>query len=145
MLSADVFFCQGDVCHNRCFLVDITTELICFWGAQWSKNQCSDWLGCFVLLPFISTRKACWFMNTNHFTTFGTIPFQFFTPSEISDPNFIYLFKIVDHAHPILCSISLIQLFQHSTGKISTNIRAILYFAVGDLLAVSDYACTTVF
>jgi hypothetical protein len=84
-------------------------------------------------------------MNTNHFTTFGTYPFHFFIPNEISDPDFIYHFEIIDHAHSILCSVSLIQLFQLSAGKIITSIGTILDFAVGDLFAVSNFICRTIF
>jgi hypothetical protein len=50
-------------------------------------------------------------MNTNHFTTFGTDPFPFFVPNEISDPKFIYSFEIVNHAHSILGTIALVQMF----------------------------------
>ncbi len=102
-------------------------------------------LGCFVLMPFIPTRKACWPMNTYHFTTFGTNPFLFFNPDELSDSKFIYHLKIVDHAHSILCSISVIQLFQPSAGKTITTIGTILDFAFGDLFAIFDSASITVF
>ena len=84
-------------------------------------------------------------MNTNHFSTFGTIPFDFFIPNEMSDPNFIYHFEIVDHTHFILCSVSLIQLFQPGAGEATTTTGAILGFAFGDLFTVSYFACSTVF
>ncbi len=84
-------------------------------------------------------------MNANHFSTFGANPFQFFILNEISDPNFIYHFKISDHAHSILGSVSLIQLFQSGAGETITTIRTILGFAFGDLFAVSDFTCSTVF
>jgi len=96
-------------------------------------------------MPIISTRKACWLMNTNHITAFGANPSQLFIPNKIPDPNFINIFQIVNHTHPILCSVSLVQLFQFSTGKITTIIRAEFCFAFGDLFAVSDFTCTTVF
>jgi hypothetical protein len=50
-------------------------------------------------------------MNANHFTTFGTDPFLFFIPNEMSDPKFIYHIEIVDHAHSILRSVSPVQMF----------------------------------
>ncbi|MCP4672542.1 MAG: hypothetical protein GY857_14705 [Desulfobacula sp.] len=84
-------------------------------------------------------------MNTYHFSTFGTNPFQFFIMNEVSDPNFIYHFKISDHAHSILGSVSFIQLFQSGAGETFTTIGTILGFALGDLFAVSDFTCGTVF
>ena len=84
-------------------------------------------------------------MNTNHFSTFGTIPFDFFIPNEMSDPNFIYHFEIVDHAHSILCSVSFIQLFQPGAGEIITSIGTILGCAFCVFLAVSDFTCSTAF
>ncbi len=96
-------------------------------------------------MPFIPTRKACWLMNTNYFTAFGTNPFQFFILNEVSDPNFIYHYKIIDHAHSILGSVSLIQLFQSGAGETITTIGTILGFAFGDLFAVSDFTCSTAF
>lgn len=50
-------------------------------------------------------------MNAKHVTALGTTPFHFFILNEMSDPEFIYHFEIVDHAHAIL-SVSLVQLFQ---------------------------------
>ena len=96
-------------------------------------------------MPFIPTRKACWFMNTNHFTTFGTNPFKFFILNEISDPNCIYHFEIIDHTHSILGSVSPIQLFQPGAGKTITTIGTILVFALVEFFAVSDFTCSTVF
>jgi hypothetical protein len=69
-------------------------------------------------------------MNANHFITFWTMPFLFFILDEMSDPNFIYHFEIVDHAHSILCSVALIQLFQPGAGKFTTTIGTILDFAI---------------
>jgi len=63
----------------------------------------------------------------------------------MSDPNFIYHFEIVDHAHPILRSISLIQLFQPGAGKTITTIGTILGFAFGVFFAVSDFTRSTTF
>jgi len=84
-------------------------------------------------------------MDTNNFTTFGTNPFQFLIPNEMSDSNFIYHFEIIDHAHFILDSISLIQLFQPGAGKVITTIGTILGFTFGDLFAVSNFTCRPAF
>ena len=59
-------------------------------------------------------------------------------------PNFIYHFEIIDHAHLILGSISLIKLLQPGAGKIITTIGTILIFTLDDLLAVSDLACSLI-
>ena len=96
-------------------------------------------------MPLISARKTSWFMNTNHFTTFRTNPFKFFILYEISDPCFIYHFKIINHAHSILASVSLIQLFQPKAGETITTIGTIPGFAFGNLVAISDLAGGAVF
>jgi len=77
-------------------------------------------------------------MNTNYFPTFGTNPFLVFITNEMSDPGFIYQFEVIDHAHSILGSVSLIQLFQPGAGETITTIRTVLGFAVGDLFTISD-------
>jgi hypothetical protein len=84
-------------------------------------------------------------MDTNHFTTFGTDPFHFLIPNEMSNPKFIYHFEIVDHAHSILCSISFIQLFQPGAWITITTIGTILNFALGDLFAIFNSTSITVF
>jgi hypothetical protein len=78
-------------------------------------------------------------VNANHLTTFGADPFLFFIPNEMSDPKFIYHPEIVDHAHSILCSVSLVQIFQPGAGKTITTIGTILDFAFGDFFAVFDF------
>jgi hypothetical protein len=103
------------------------------------------YMGYFSSMPFISTKKACWFMNTNHFTTFGTKPFKLFFLNKIFDPNFIYHFKVINHAHSILGSVSFIQLFQPGAGETITTIGTIFVFVFGELFTVSDYTCSTVF
>ena len=90
-------------------------------------------------------RKACWFMNTNHFITFGTNPSQFFILNEISDPSGMYHFEISNHAHSILGSVSLIQLFHPGTWEIITATGAVLGISFSDLFAVSDFTGSTVF
>ena len=70
-------------------------------------------------------------MNTDHFTAFGTNPFLFFIPNEMSDPKFLYHFEIFDHAHPVLRSVSFIQLFHPGTGKSTTTVGTILDLAIG--------------
>jgi len=102
--------------------------------------ECIQWMDCFALMPFIPARKAYWFMNTNQFTAFGTNPFLFFIQNEMSDPEFIYYFKIVDHAHSVFCPISLIQLFQPGTGKFIATIGTIFDFSFGEFFAVFDSA-----
>ena len=102
-------------------------------------------VGLFFLMPFTPAKKACRFMNTNHFATFWTSPFQCFILNEISDPNFIYHFEIINHTQSILGSVSLIQLLQPGAGETITAIWTIPGFAFSDLFAVSDFACSTVF
>jgi len=63
----------------------------------------------------------------------------------MSDPNFIYHFEIVDHAHSILCFVSLIQLLQFGAWEIITAIGTMLGFAFRDFFAVSDFTTSTIF
>ena len=102
-------------------------------------------LDCFALIPFIPTGKAYRPMNTNHITTFRAKPFLFFIPGEMSNPKFINHFEIVDHAHSILLSVALIQLFQPGTWKTTTTIGTILAFAICDLFAISNSTSIAVF
>jgi hypothetical protein len=73
----------------------------------------------------------------------GTNPFLLFIPDKRSDPNFTYRFEIIDHAHSILGSVSLIQLFQPGAGKTITIIGTILGFAFADLFTISDSTSST--
>ena len=84
-------------------------------------------------------------MNTDHLTTYGTNPFKLLILNEISDPNFIYHFEIINHAHSILGSVSLIQLFQPGAGETVTAFGTILGFSFGELFAVSNFTCIAVF
>ncbi|MDM8524605.1 hypothetical protein QUF80_14650 [Desulfococcaceae bacterium HSG8] len=92
-----------------------------------------------------SAINTCWLMDANHLTTFGTDPFLFFIPNEMSDPEFIYHSEIVEHAHSILCSVPLVQMFQLGAGKNITTIGTIPDFVFGDLFAVSDFTASTVY
>lgn len=96
-------------------------------------------------MPFMPARKACRLANTNHCTTFGTDPFNFFIPNELSDPDFIYHFEIVNHAHSVLGPVSPIQLLQPGARETVTATRAILDFTFDDLFAVSDFTRSAVF
>ncbi len=83
-------------------------------------------------------------MDTNHLTTFWTKPFLFFFLNEMPDPKFIYHFEIVDHAHSILCSIALIQLFQPGAREFATTVETIFDFATFNLFAIYNSASITV-
>ena len=84
-------------------------------------------------------------MNANHFTAFRTDPFLFFIPNEMPDPEFADHFEIVDHAHSVLISVSLVQLFQPGAGKTIATIRTIRDISFGELFAVSDFTGRSVF
>ena len=84
-------------------------------------------------------------MNADDLTTFGANPVHFFIADKTSDPDFIYHFEIFDHAHFILYSVTLIQLFQPGARETITTIETIFGFAFGDLFAVSDFTCRRVF
>ena len=83
-------------------------------------------------------------MNADHFTTLGADPFLFFIANEMSDPKFIDHFEIVDHAHSIVCSVSLVQMLQPIAGKTITTTEAIRSLSLRDLFAVLDLAGSTV-
>jgi hypothetical protein len=51
----------------------------------------------------------------------GTGPFFFFFPNEFSYSELLYIFLILNHAHRVLCPVTLVQVFEPGTGKIIAN------------------------
>ena len=78
-------------------------------------------------------------MNTNHIATLGTGPLVLFGSNEISQAEFPYVLKIVNHAHAILGSIPFIQVIQPVARKASTA-EAVLDPTFHYLLAILDSA-----
>jgi hypothetical protein len=78
------------------------------------------------------------FMNTEYLTAFGASPPYFFASDEIPYAEFFNFLEIVDHAHAVLGSIALIQIFQSGARKAVTE--AVLGFSVYYLFAVLDSA-----
>jgi hypothetical protein len=56
-------------------------------------------------------------VNADYLAALGTGPFFLFIPDEIPYAKVTDIFKIVDHAHAVFRSISLIQLFQPGAGE----------------------------
>ena len=84
-------------------------------------------------------------MNTDQFTTLGTSPFFLLAADERPYPLFFNHPDVINHAHPILGSVSLIQLFQSGAGEIAATAGTVLGFAFGELFAISDSTGGTVF
>lgn len=57
-------------------------------------------------------------MDTHSFTAMGTCPFSLFTGQKIPDPGMLYTAEIINHAHIVLCPVSLIQVFKSGTWEV---------------------------
>jgi hypothetical protein len=71
----------------------------------WSVCQ---YIGTF-LTPLVPAKKASRFMNAYQLTALGTGPPFLFVSHEVSYAELLYVHEIVNHTHPILGSITLIQ------------------------------------
>jgi hypothetical protein len=97
-----------------------------------------------ILTPLVPARKALRLMNTKYSAAFGTGPPFLFVSDEMSYAEFLYVYKIVNHAHSILGSIALIQVSQPVARKAVTT-EAVLGPTLCYLLAVLDPAGDTAF
>ena len=78
-------------------------------------------------------------MNTDDIAALGAGPPFLFFPNEMSNSGRPYGVEIFNHTHPILTSITFIQVLQPGARKVFTT-EAKLYVAFDDLLAVLDSA-----
>jgi len=79
-------------------------------------------------------------VNTEDLPAFWAAPSFFFVSDEMLYAEFSYVLEIVDHAHAILGPIPLIQTVQPVIGEAVTT-KAVLDYAVHDLLPVFDFTC----
>lgn len=70
------------------------------------------------MLFLFSATLTITFMNTNSATAFRTSPFLVFSSKKCPNTKLFNIFKILDHAHIVFCSISFIQMFQIITRKL---------------------------
>jgi hypothetical protein len=96
-------------------------------------------------MPLNSAGQAFWLMNANRFAAFGTNPFLLLAPHELPDPDFADRCEIVDHAHSVPGSISLVQMFQSGARKTTATFRTILDFPAGEPFAISYFTHSPVF
>lgn len=78
-------------------------------------------------------------MNAEYLIALRASPSFFFVSDELPYAEFSDVLKILNHAHTVLGSIALIQIFQPSTGK-AVATEAVLDFSFRHLLAVLDLA-----
>ena len=83
-------------------------------------------------------------MDTEHLAALGTGPRLFFVLNELSDADLLYAHKIVNHTHPILGSITLIQVIQ-PVAREGITVEAEPDFTLYHLIADLDSACDTGF
>jgi len=79
-------------------------------------------------------------MNTDHLSAPGADPPFFFISDETTYPKLPDVFQIIDHAHDVFGSITLIQMLQPFAGKTVTS-EAVTDFPLRYLLTVLDSAC----
>jgi hypothetical protein len=92
-----------------------------------------------ILTPLVLARKALRLMNIDHLAALGTGPLFFFVLNELSYADLLYACEIVNHAHAILASITLIQVIQPVARKAATT-EAVPGSTLRHLLAVLDSA-----
>ena len=92
------------------------------------------------LTPRVLAIKTLWLMNTEYLTAHRASPPFFFVSDEMPYPKLSNSIKIVDHAHAILGSIPLIQMFQPVAREAVTT-KAVLDFGVHYLLTVLGFTC----
>ena len=85
------------------------------------------------------TIKTLRLVNTEYLTAFRAAPPFFFVSNEMPYAEFFNILEIINHAHAILGSIALIQIFQPGARKAVTT-GAVLDFSVHYLLTVLDSA-----
>jgi hypothetical protein len=78
-------------------------------------------------------------VNTNHIAALGTGPLGRFDSNELPYAEFPDVLKILNHAHPVLGSVTHIQMFETGTRKDGAT-EAVFESAVHDLLAVLNSA-----
>jgi hypothetical protein len=78
-------------------------------------------------------------MNTDHFSALGAGPPFLLVSDELSYADHLYIHEIVNHAHAILGSVAMIQMFQPVAGKPVTA-EAVPDLALFYFLAVFDSA-----
>jgi len=61
------------------------------------------------LTTFVAADNAAFLMNTHDFAACGTCPLVLFLFDEISYAELFYVIKIVDHAHTVICSVTLVE------------------------------------
>jgi hypothetical protein len=61
-------------------------------------------------VPLVAADNAAFLMNTNEFAACGTCPPVLFLFDEISYAELLYVIKIIDHAHPVICFVALVEL-----------------------------------
>jgi hypothetical protein len=79
-------------------------------------------------------------MNAQDISTFWTNPSFLFASNELSYAKLADVLQISNHAHPILCTISLVQAFEAGAGK-AVALKAIFAF---HLFTVFDAAADAV-
>jgi len=84
-------------------------------------------------------------VHAKQFPASGTGPFLFLITYKPPDSKLLYCFKIIKHAHPIFCPISLIQLLQASTWKSRAFTRAILSSCLSQVITISKYTTASIF
>jgi hypothetical protein len=69
-------------------------------------------------MPCLATRKALWLVDTEHLTTLKTSPFLVLAPYKPPYSEFLYVRQVLNHAHSILRSIALVQMFKGLAGEL---------------------------
>jgi hypothetical protein len=94
--------------YNPQYATNLESDMISFtfYASQFAYLEKMNVKWC--LMPIVATINTISFMNTNDPTAFWTYPLFLFLFNEFSYTDLLYGLKIVDHAHTIFCSVTLI-------------------------------------
>jgi hypothetical protein len=70
------------------------------------------------LPPLAPARQALWFVHADYLAALWAGPLFLFVSDELSYAGCLYALEILDHAHAVFGSVSLIELFEPGAGKL---------------------------
>ncbi len=74
-------------------------------------------------------------MDANDPAAARTFPAFLFAAEELSDTFLFDIFKVLEHAHPVFCPVSFVQMFQSLAGEYFT-FKTILGFSFFEVFTV---------
>src|SRR5512139_3008350 len=88
--------------------------LVLLYSQRGGRSPDGFWVRCIFLIehrncrliPYVPTETALRFVNTDNLTTLTASPSLVLIFHELTNAGLVDALKILDHAHPVLCSIT---------------------------------------